>query len=130
MQREAKPGGAMITSPNGKNDLWWPVALRAKLRCEYCGWDGSKDERILSSFVKEHIIPWTHDGEEELSNLAWSCSWCNGAKGSWNPAEGMAEGSYTREELIEKVKIHLGENKRTYYLRLQEAFREQEAEHI
>lgn len=55
------------------------VAERAGYRCEYC-------RRLeADSFIKfqiDHIISRKHRGQTILENLAYSCSICNGNKGS------------------------------------------------
>jgi len=54
------------------------VASRANFRCEYC----KKPEIIANfSFHLEHIIGRQHGGTDNLSNLAYACSWCNWKKG-------------------------------------------------
>lgn len=61
-------------------DLWRKeVAKRADYRCEYC----RRPE--ADSFIKfhiDHIISLKHGGITILDNLAFSCSICNGNKGS------------------------------------------------
>src|SRR5712664_3105548 len=55
------------------------VRNRAKGRCEYCG---LPEEFVpLITFHIEHIIPRQHGGDDEPTNLALSCPWCNWAKG-------------------------------------------------
>ena len=54
------------------------VISRAGNRCEYC--------RVLDYLVGfdyhiEHIIGVQHGGTDELSNLAYACSYCNWKKG-------------------------------------------------
>ncbi|MBI3411419.1 MAG: HNH endonuclease [Planctomycetes bacterium] len=56
------------------------VQERARLRCEYCQIHEADDPAF--SFHIEHIIPKKHRGTDALSNLAWSCHFCNRAKGS------------------------------------------------
>jgi len=55
------------------------VAELAGFRCEYC-------RRLESdSFIKyhvDHIVSIKHGGKTVLQNLAYSCSLCNGYKGS------------------------------------------------
>lgn len=54
------------------------IAARANFRCEYC----RKPEIISNfSFHIEHIISKQHKGTDNLSNLAYACSWCNWKKG-------------------------------------------------
>lgn len=55
------------------------VQARAGLRCEYC--------RIIEgdepyAFHLEHIVPKKHGGDDDPSNLAWSCQSCNLGKSS------------------------------------------------
>ena len=68
------------------------VASRAGFRCEYC----RKPEIIANfSFHIEHIISRQHGGTDNLSNLAYACSWCNWKKGT-NIATVLSE----EEELL------------------------------
>jgi len=55
------------------------VRERAKHCCEYCR--THEDDNFLP-FEVDHIIAEKHHGETELANLCWSCSTCNGYKGS------------------------------------------------
>ncbi len=53
------------------------VIERAKDRCEYCQcWRHNASH----TFNIEHILPLSKNGQTILSNLALSCSGCNGAK--------------------------------------------------
>jgi 5-methylcytosine-specific restriction endonuclease McrA len=53
------------------------VRTRAKDCCEYC-----RAQAYFShdSFSVEHIIPLALNGTDDLSNLAWSCLFCNNIK--------------------------------------------------
>lgn len=53
------------------------VIERAKGRCEYCK---SVMDYTSQSFVMEHIIPISENGETSLNNLALACGGCNGHK--------------------------------------------------
>jgi hypothetical protein len=61
------------------------VALRREVQeragqcCEYCR---IHEEDNFLPFEVDHIIAEKHHGETESSNLCWSCSTCNGYKGS------------------------------------------------
>jgi hypothetical protein len=55
------------------------VTNRAGGRCEYCLFP---QVAALFSFEMEHIISEKHGGSTEEDNLALSCPFCNGAKGS------------------------------------------------
>lgn len=56
------------------------VRNRANHRCEYCLLH--ETHLPLFPFHLEHIIPSKHGGTTRLSNLCWSCLYCNLAKGS------------------------------------------------
>jgi len=56
------------------------VRRRAGERCEYCRLHES--DYPLLSFHIEHIVAKKHHGEDDPSNLAWSCLECNLAKSS------------------------------------------------
>ena len=55
------------------------VRQRAGGRCEYC--QIHEDDEPYA-FNLEHIIPKKHGGEDDPSNLAWSCHSCNLMKGA------------------------------------------------
>lgn len=50
------------------------IIERARGRCEYCQ---SWMQYATQSFVFEHIIPISRDGETKLENLALACGGCN-----------------------------------------------------
>ena len=54
------------------------VRQRAADRCEYCRLPQSA---VDATFHVEHIIARQHGGDDDLSNLAWSCDRCNLFKG-------------------------------------------------
>ncbi|GAB4468600.1 MAG: hypothetical protein OHK0029_41060 [Armatimonadaceae bacterium] len=54
------------------------VADRANHRCEYCQISSAVS---TSAFEIEHIEPMAQDGDDDLSNMAWSCRRCNSNKG-------------------------------------------------
>jgi len=53
------------------------ISERANGLCEYCKCPSNAS---TSPFVIEHIIPKSKNGDDTLSNLAFSCSGCNGHK--------------------------------------------------
>ena len=53
------------------------VIDRARSCCEYCQ---SQADYTTASFAVEHIVPISRGGTSDLSNLALSCSGCNGHK--------------------------------------------------
>src|SRR5258708_23971581 len=55
------------------------VQMRAGRRCEYCRIH-EDDEPF--AFHLEHITPKKHGGEDDITNLAWSCQNCNLGKGA------------------------------------------------
>lgn len=59
------------------DDLKETVKTRANGCCEYC----KSQERFSSTpFSKEHILPSSKGGSDELSNFALSCQGCNNHK--------------------------------------------------
>lgn len=54
------------------------VRLRAKGRCEYCGF--AEDVAELR-FQIDHVMALQHDGPTESENLALACGFCNRRKG-------------------------------------------------
>jgi len=55
------------------------VAQRAEFRCEYCL---MPEKFSLFSFHIDHIRSIKHGGSSSLQNLAYSCGFCNGNKGT------------------------------------------------
>ena len=55
------------------------VRARARQRCEYCHLPDTADEW---PFHVDHIVARAHGGDDEPSNLSWSCTQCNLHKGS------------------------------------------------
>ena len=56
------------------------VRERANERCEYC--QLRESDWPLFSFHLEHIVAKKHHGDDEMTNLAWSCLACNLGKSS------------------------------------------------
>lgn len=65
------------------------VIERAEGRCEYCQ---SPANYTTESFAVEHVIPRSRDGSNEVDNLAFSCSGCNGHKYNKTEANDPADG--------------------------------------
>lgn len=55
------------------------VRLRAGKRCEYCL---TPEWILLAGCEVDHVISRKHQGQTDLSNLAFSCARCNRAKGT------------------------------------------------
>jgi hypothetical protein len=56
------------------NPRYPPVARRGNHRCEYC----RAPEAIFNfPFEVEHVVPSSHSGSEDESNLALTCRSCN-----------------------------------------------------
>lgn len=55
------------------------VRERAGKRCEYCRLPEAADEW---PFHVDHIVARVHGGDDDLSNLSWSCTQCNLHKAS------------------------------------------------
>ena len=60
------------------NALYTAVARRAENRCEYCR---APEDVFNFAFEVEHIHPKARGGQNDLPNLALSCSACNRFKG-------------------------------------------------
>ena len=61
------------------NSRYAQVAKRAGHRCEYC----QAPEAVFNfPFEVEHVLPRSHGGSDEESNLALSCRACNLYKGN------------------------------------------------
>jgi HNH endonuclease len=54
------------------------VRLRARGRCEYCGFPEVFTQR---AFHCDHVLAQQHGGKTVFENLAWSCNRCNLHKG-------------------------------------------------
>lgn len=65
------------------------IIERAQGRCEYCQ---SWMIYATQSFVFEHVIPVSRDGETKLENLALACGGCNGHKYSMVEAPDPVDG--------------------------------------
>jgi hypothetical protein len=59
---------------------WFKVVLRAGFRCEYCGLDFLSSVNAFWSWSKDHIVPKSQEGTEDMDNLAACCHVCNNLK--------------------------------------------------
>lgn len=60
--------------------------------CAYCG---VKDPR-----TKDHVIPKSRGGSDDLSNLVWACNRCNSKKGARTPEEAGMPIIYVEESRV------------------------------
>jgi hypothetical protein len=65
------------------------VIERARGCCEYCQ---SRADYTTETFAVEHVMPRSRGGTSDLSNLAYSCSGCNGHKYNKIEAPDPADG--------------------------------------
>lgn len=76
-------------------DIRQLVAERASFRCEYCL---IPEQFSFAAHEIDHIIARKHGGSSQLDNLAYSCSICNGFKGSdlasYDPVEDQVVALY------------------------------------
>jgi 5-methylcytosine-specific restriction endonuclease McrA len=87
------------------------LGIRANFHCEYCGKDLLKNLENYKEWNIDHIVPKSHGGTEQESNLALSCRTCNvSVKGHWNPADTIKT-KVTREELLRVTREYI-ENRR------------------
>lgn len=66
------------------------VMERARNACEYCQ---SRADYATAAFAVEHIVPISRGGTSALSNLALSCSGCNGHKYNKTEAPDPTDGT-------------------------------------
>lgn len=66
------------------------VAERADNRCEYCQ---SQSAYATETFAVEHIRPLSRGGGDDITNLALSCSGCNGRKYNKTQAPDPSDGT-------------------------------------
>lgn len=110
---------------------WFPLTarlfIRARYKCQYCGFDllGSVD--ALKLMEVDHIVPPSKGGSrEDISNLVIACTHCNRhLKRSWDPRT-AAGPTADREQLIAAVRTYVSElrEKREPHLKASRAIAE------
>lgn len=85
------------------------IAIRAKLRCEYCGKNMLESIDQYKLWQIDHIVP-KCSGEmfcEDFDNKALSCTQCNkDFKGKWDPR--LSEDvQFDREKYIMRIKEYI-----------------------
>lgn len=61
------------------------LGVRAGFRCEYCGRDLLASVDDYDAWQREHVIPPSKGGGDDLENLAVSCKTCNFLKRDFVP---------------------------------------------
>ncbi len=88
--------------------------VKARGRCEYCGYDLLRDRQGYASATVDHLLPKGTYGEnvaEHPNNWVLSCSCCNSTKGKYDvleqgeDANDMVENK--REVLIHRAKKYI-----------------------
>jgi HNH endonuclease len=79
------------------------VRARAHERCEYCRLP--QTAQPFATFHIEHIVPRTHGGSDEPSNLCLACERCNAFKGSNLSGIDSATGTVERLFITREIKI-------------------------
>lgn len=74
--------------------------MRATFICPYC-----LGEFPLKKGTIDHLIPKSRGGTDEPYNLVWSCSRCNGDKGSLTPEEYAIWKTTLDNEVWKKLEI-------------------------
>lgn len=86
------------------------VAVRAKFKCEYCGFDFLKSSEHYRQWCWDHIVPRYRGGGEEPDNKAAACHICNLLKGVFDPSDAgknvlRSEKIKVAQEYIRPLKI-------------------------
>lgn len=91
--------------------VYQKIFLRDKLRCVYCGLDGSKDVHVFRQLfiALDHLVPRWAGGTDIEENIVTSCWACNKVKGGFDPRfEGMpSDPEQRRIAMIERSHQHL-----------------------
>lgn len=69
--QQAAPG-------NHSRQQWWFKVRRADFRCHYCG----VDCRTAGGVQRDHMVPLSRGGSNDLDNVVPCCKMCNYAKGT------------------------------------------------
>jgi 5-methylcytosine-specific restriction endonuclease McrA len=96
--------------------VFHPVGLRARYKCEYCGFNVLSSSQAYRGRNSDHILPKVKYPalRDSFANRALACRACHTSKGQFDPAPGEPKWSrkhdLTEEErqmLIERVRAHL-----------------------
>lgn len=87
------------------------ISARAGHKCEYCDLDFFESLTCYRLWQKDHIIPITAGGKDEIDNYAASCFPCNVIyKSQWNP-ESVAGCGASREDLVAAVREYVAKRR-------------------
>lgn len=78
----------------------WPVYVRDKCLCAYCGIDALRNPDLWRQLTIDHIIP---GGPDTDDNKAVACYWCNVNLQDYHPQ------GRTRAERIQSKRDHLAQ---------------------
>jgi 5-methylcytosine-specific restriction endonuclease McrA len=85
------------------------IAERARFKCEYCSADLLRSvDDYEWNWEREHVVPTSMGGPDELANWALSCRACNQLKGAWDPRD-PAGSSASRVELVAAARARVQE---------------------
>jgi hypothetical protein len=93
--------------------IWEQALLRDRLKCVYCGLDGSLSLNAFRQLTisLDHLLPKKdYGGDDSLNNLVTCCWACNRKKSNRDPrvnAHGSLDANASRERMIENVKEFL-----------------------
>jgi 5-methylcytosine-specific restriction endonuclease McrA len=83
------------------------LGIRANFKCEYCDKDFLASVENYKEWQKDHIIPLSQGGLDNMDNLALCCRTCNvNVKGRWNPLT-VVENGQDRALLVEAVREYV-----------------------
>lgn len=71
---------------------WWALVRSVKRICHYCGitTDVGSDRAHPSHTQRDHVIPVSRGGSDDISNIVVSCLACNQDKGTMTRGEYLA----------------------------------------
>ena len=95
------------------------IGIRGRFCCEYCGRDLLASVDDYDSWQRDHVIPVSKNGEDEMDNLAVSCKTCNFIKRDWLPSAELIVGK-TRDQLVALARNHIQAIRTTKQLTLAE----------
>lgn len=97
--------------------IFWPVGLRAKYRCEYCGFDVLTCAQAYRCASWDHILPKSpyRSLRHAFGNLALACSSCHALKGCFDPGKEEERTSWAgKTDLADVERVMLIQRVRDY----------------
>ncbi len=93
------------------DDINSKLGVRADFKCEYCGKDLLASVENYKEWQKDHLIPQSAGGSDDMDNLVLTCKTCNFIKGRWNPLTYCETDKPTRDILLNSSKKYITSRK-------------------